>query len=94
VSRARVLGLAPRLGLDVEIRPIQLSELECAGELFITGSLGGVEPAHLDGPPFHSGPLTEQLAEALRELEFGTPAATGWDAGPLGGRVAERVGVF
>jgi para-aminobenzoate synthetase/4-amino-4-deoxychorismate lyase len=70
VTRARVLELAPRLGLAVSVEPIDLDRLARAGELFLTGSLGGVEPAHLAGCPFVAGTVSVLLAEALGNLDL------------------------
>jgi para-aminobenzoate synthetase / 4-amino-4-deoxychorismate lyase len=66
VTRARVLELAPALGFEVSVQPIRLGELARCSELFVTGALGGVEPAHLDGGPPEPGAVTAQFAEALR----------------------------
>ncbi len=49
VTRARVLREARRLGLQVVVAPLPLARLERAEEILVTGSLGGVEPAHLEG---------------------------------------------
>lgn len=70
VTRARVLELAPRLGLAVSVEPIDLDRLARAGELFLTGSLGGVEPAHLAGCPLVAGTVSVLLAEALGNLDL------------------------
>jgi para-aminobenzoate synthetase/4-amino-4-deoxychorismate lyase len=70
VTRARVLELAPRLGLRVRVEPIDLRRLERAEEMFVTGSLGGVEPAHLAGREHRAGTVTEQLGETLRDFEL------------------------
>ena len=66
VTRARVLELARTLGFEVRVRPIDLGELARASELFLTGSLGGVQPAQLDGQPPAPGTVTVQIAQALR----------------------------
>jgi para-aminobenzoate synthetase/4-amino-4-deoxychorismate lyase len=68
VTRARVLDLGRRLGLEVLAEPLHLSRLAGAGELFVTGALGGVEPASLDGRAIEAGPLTARLARALHDL--------------------------
>jgi para-aminobenzoate synthetase/4-amino-4-deoxychorismate lyase len=70
VTRGQVLELARRFGLEVYVRPIALGELAYASELFLTGSLGGVEAAHLDGEPGAAGPVTARLAGALASLEL------------------------
>jgi para-aminobenzoate synthetase / 4-amino-4-deoxychorismate lyase len=75
VTRARVLELAPRLGLLVAVEPIDLRRLARARELFVTGSLGGVEPAQLLGrqqPGAAAGPgaVAARLADALAVAEL------------------------
>jgi len=70
VTRARVLELAPRLGLVVSVEPIDLRRLVRAGELFLTGSLGGVEPAQLAGRHFGHGTVSALLDEALRDFDL------------------------
>jgi para-aminobenzoate synthetase/4-amino-4-deoxychorismate lyase len=65
VSRARVLQAAAELGLTSHTRAIRVSELAKAAELFLTGSLAGVEPAVLDRPPAgHS--VATRVSEQLR----------------------------
>jgi para-aminobenzoate synthetase / 4-amino-4-deoxychorismate lyase len=66
VTRAVVLELGHELGLAVHVEPIDLALLAGAREIFLTGALGGVEPAHLDGRPAGDGRVTAQLADALR----------------------------
>jgi para-aminobenzoate synthetase/4-amino-4-deoxychorismate lyase len=70
VTRAELLELAPRLGFDVRVEPIALNGLARASELFVTGGLGGVEPAQLDGHPRKVGTVTARLAGALRDFEL------------------------
>jgi para-aminobenzoate synthetase/4-amino-4-deoxychorismate lyase len=70
VTRARVLDLAPRVGLGVSVEPIDLRRLARAREVFVTGSLGGVEPACLAGRRPGATTVTAVLAEALREFEL------------------------
>jgi para-aminobenzoate synthetase/4-amino-4-deoxychorismate lyase len=66
VTRARVIELASELGYDVRTEPIDLAQLADAREIFVTGSLGGVEPAELDGQPARDRQISEELAHALR----------------------------
>jgi para-aminobenzoate synthetase/4-amino-4-deoxychorismate lyase len=66
VTRARVLELAARLGLLVSVEPIDLGQLARAQEVFVTGSLGGVEAARLAGLEPCEGGVAAQLADALR----------------------------
>jgi para-aminobenzoate synthetase/4-amino-4-deoxychorismate lyase len=65
VTRARVLVQAVALGLQVQVQPLAMRELRGARELIVTGSLGGVESAQLDGAPSAPGPVGTQLAQAL-----------------------------
>jgi para-aminobenzoate synthetase/4-amino-4-deoxychorismate lyase len=65
VTRALVIELAGELGLRVDVEPIDLARLAGAREMFLTGSLAGVEPAQLDGRPAGDGAVTAQLADAL-----------------------------
>jgi para-aminobenzoate synthetase/4-amino-4-deoxychorismate lyase len=67
ITRARVLELAPRLGLIAGVEPISLERLAAADELFVTGALGGVEPACLaDGSAAgEPGPVTSRVIAAL-----------------------------
>ena len=67
VTRARVLELSSELRLELAVAPLGLDELAGASEVFVTGALGGIEPAHLDSHPGSAelGPVAGQLAEAL-----------------------------
>jgi para-aminobenzoate synthetase/4-amino-4-deoxychorismate lyase len=51
ITRARVLASAARLGIRIAVEPLPLARLERAEEILVTGSLGGVEPAYLEGRP-------------------------------------------
>ncbi len=69
VTRARVLELARELGLDVRVEPIDLRRLARADEIFVTGAIGGVEPAQLGAARRRAmATVTAQLARAWREL--------------------------
>jgi para-aminobenzoate synthetase/4-amino-4-deoxychorismate lyase len=65
VTRARVLRVARELGFDVRVEPVALGRLARADEVFVTGALGGVEPAQLEDRRNRSGAVTARLAEAL-----------------------------
>jgi para-aminobenzoate synthetase/4-amino-4-deoxychorismate lyase len=67
VTRSLVLELAPRIGLIVSVEPLSLGRLSEADELFVTGALGGVEPAQLGGrrPAHDAGEVAARLARAL-----------------------------
>lgn len=67
VSRARVIQLAHDLGLEVREERVGLVSLARADELFVTGSVAGVEAAVLNGlEPIGPAPVTARLAEAWR----------------------------
>ena len=67
VTRARVIEIARGLGFAVRIEPLDLGRLAEASELFVTGSLGGAEPAVLlEGSAESAGPIAARLAAALR----------------------------
>jgi para-aminobenzoate synthetase/4-amino-4-deoxychorismate lyase len=59
VTRARVIEIARELEIDVAEQPIPLTDLDGADELFLTGSVRGVEPVR-------TGPTTARIAAALR----------------------------
>jgi para-aminobenzoate synthetase / 4-amino-4-deoxychorismate lyase len=68
VARARVIEIAGELGIEVSEEPIRMSEMRDFEEVFLTGSVRGVEPAKaLDGEDLQVGDrLTATLASALR----------------------------
>jgi para-aminobenzoate synthetase/4-amino-4-deoxychorismate lyase len=68
VMRAMVLERAVALGLEIEVGPLPLNELAAASEVFVTGSLGGVEPAALHGRPARDGRVTARLAQATARV--------------------------
>jgi para-aminobenzoate synthetase / 4-amino-4-deoxychorismate lyase len=72
VARARVIELAAELGIEVAAEAIRLSELRGYEEVFLTGSVRGVEPVKaLDGEDLPAdGEITAKLAAALRERWF------------------------
>lgn len=59
VARSRVIEIARELEIEVAERPIPLTDLDDADQLFLTGSVRGVEPVR-------TGPITARIAEALR----------------------------
>lgn len=77
IARARVLAAARELGIAVAERPLRRDELQGAEEVFLTGSVRGVEPARsLDGAALpRSGDLSRQLGDALRQSWLGQPVA-------------------
>jgi para-aminobenzoate synthetase / 4-amino-4-deoxychorismate lyase len=74
VARARVLEIATELGIEVEERPIGMDEVSSFDEVFLTGSVRGVEPVRaLDGEDLQvEDEITSQLAAALRLRWFGS----------------------
>ncbi len=64
VARARVIEIARELDIDVAERPIPLTELDDADEVFLTGSVRGVEPVR-------TGPITARVSGELRRRWFG-----------------------
>ena len=66
VTRARVLELARELGFDVRVEPIDLDRINRAKEIFVTGAIGGVEPAQLEGRSAGGVAVTARLARAWR----------------------------
>jgi para-aminobenzoate synthetase/4-amino-4-deoxychorismate lyase len=79
ITATRAVALARELGLEARAEPIDLLRLTHASELFVTGALGGVEPAQLvsatDGSDQRAapGPVTAQLAAALQRANAATP---------------------
>ncbi len=64
VTRGQVLRTANALGVDTEIRALDITELTHANEVFLTGSLAGVEPALRPAQP--SAETPPNVAERLR----------------------------
>ncbi|MBB4657745.1 aminotransferase class IV [Parvularcula dongshanensis] len=56
IVRSRLLAAAPSAGIEVEVRPLLMEEVE-SGTLFRTNSLTGVQPAGLSLPPSSDNPL-------------------------------------
>jgi branched-subunit amino acid aminotransferase/4-amino-4-deoxychorismate lyase len=73
VARAGVLATAAELGIEHSEERLDLEALQGADEVFLTGSLRGVEPVRaLDGTEFEvAGPVSTALAEALKRRWFG-----------------------
>jgi para-aminobenzoate synthetase/4-amino-4-deoxychorismate lyase len=73
IARARVLDLAAELGIAAEQRVLSTDELAQADEIFLTGSVRGVEPVR-----GREGDITAAVADRLRRLwlEAGTPDYT------------------
>ncbi len=73
LARARATEIARELGIDVREERLALDDLAAADELFLTGSIRGVEPVRdiAGAAPRPAGresaPLTRRIAAALRE---------------------------
>ncbi|HVW48620.1 MAG TPA: aminotransferase class IV [Solirubrobacterales bacterium] len=72
-ARAATLELAAELGIPTAERPLHLTDLRTADDLFLTSSLRGIRPVRsLDGVPLErSDPVVERLAHALRARWLG-----------------------
>lgn len=77
VTRLRVLELAGARGIDAIERPLARDDLRAADEVFLTGSVRGLEPAaSLDGAPLAGGgEVASWLATELRRAWAGERAA-------------------
>ena len=76
VARAAVIEEAAEIGVALREETLTLDDLRAADEVFLTGSLRGVEPIReIDGEPIPAdGPVTTALAAALRTRWFrGSP---------------------
>lgn len=73
VARGGVLEVAAEYGFEISERALDLDELRSADEVFLTGSLRGVEPIRaIEGDAIPSeGPITTALAAGLRQRWFG-----------------------
>ncbi len=91
VTRKAILELAERLGLPVEIRSIDRSEIYVAEEMFLCGTGVQVSPViELDHRPVGTGavgPITRRIREAYFDAVRGrTPALAHWVTPiPIGG---------
>jgi branched-chain amino acid aminotransferase len=81
ITRATVLELAADAGITCREGDYSLAELYNSGELFVTGTMGGIAPVtRLDGRVIGSGapgPVTATLTDLLAKLTAttGTPVA-------------------
>ena len=73
IARARAMGIAAALGIEVREREMALADLLDADEVFLTGSVRGIEPARsLDGVELHAdGSLAARISSALRDRWLG-----------------------
>ncbi len=79
VARARAIGAARSLGVEVREQTLTVGRLIAAGEAFLTGSVRGVEPVRSIGeaelaPP---GETVSQIAAQLKQLWM-ADGATRW----------------
>jgi para-aminobenzoate synthetase / 4-amino-4-deoxychorismate lyase len=77
VTRARVLEIAAGLGVEAHERTLGHDALLTADEVFLTGSVRGVEPVDsIDGESIAArGEVAPTLAAELRRLWLGAPVA-------------------
>lgn len=77
VTRMRVLELAAALDIETHEITVFREDLLAADEVFLTGSVRGVEPAgSLDGAPLAgAGEIADRLAAALRRAWTGAKTA-------------------
>jgi para-aminobenzoate synthetase/4-amino-4-deoxychorismate lyase len=79
IAREGVIEVAASCGITVEERCIDLDLLRGADEVFLTGSIRGVEPVReIDGDPLpEDGEVTAELAAGLRERWLGRVLSPG-----------------
>jgi para-aminobenzoate synthetase / 4-amino-4-deoxychorismate lyase len=80
VTRAAIIATAERLGIGVAVEEVTVGRLRSAAEVFVSGSLGGVQPVEsVDSRPVGPvGPVTVLLSAALpeyRTVRYPGPAA-------------------
>ncbi|HEX6688446.1 MAG TPA: aminotransferase class IV [Solirubrobacterales bacterium] len=78
VTRMRVLEIAAGLGVETAETALASGDLLAADEVFLTGSVRGIEPAlSLDGAPLrHEGEISGRLAAELRRAWAGATTAS------------------
>jgi para-aminobenzoate synthetase/4-amino-4-deoxychorismate lyase len=79
LTRAAAIELARQEGVEVRERLLDREELLCADEVFLTGSIRGIEPAlSMDGTALGRGhEIAELLAGGLRRRWSRSPQAAG-----------------
>lgn len=77
IARAGAIEAAREAGIEVVERPLDRDELLAADEVFLTGSVRGVEPARsLDGAPLPAvTDLSRRVGERLRRRWLAAPVA-------------------
>jgi branched-chain amino acid aminotransferase len=82
ITRRSVIELCGGLGLPVDVRPVPVTELRNADEIFLSTTAGGVMPAtRIDGRIMSNdrpGPISRQVHDA-----FWSRRAEGWHATPV-----------
>ena len=72
ITRATMIQIAKKLGMEVQERNVTVSEFYNADEVFICGTVGEVVPVKMiDGKKIGKqvpGPLTEKIAEEYKKL--------------------------
>jgi branched-chain amino acid aminotransferase len=72
ITRQAVLDLAAEAGLPTAVGDYSLTQLYCASEMFVTGTMGGLTPVlAVDGRPIgdrKAGPVTGRLTELFAQL--------------------------
>jgi hypothetical protein len=78
IARAGAIAAAGEAGIEVIAGPLTRDALLGADEVFLTGSVRGVEPARsLDGEPLpRAGELSRRVGDRLRRRWQGAPAAS------------------
>ncbi len=78
LARAGAIAAAAAIGIEVHQRALTQAELLAADEVFLTGSVRGVEPAAaLDGAPLPpAGELSRRVGDGLRRRWLRDPAAS------------------
>lgn len=77
IARARAIETAAELGIEVDESRLDLGDLTGADEVFLTGSIRGVEPVRaIDATPLPPGrETTARIAAALRQRWLGGTSA-------------------
>ena len=71
ITRLQTIKIARDMGIQVAERCVALDELFTADEVFMTGSVRGIEPiSAIDGTDIRSGTKTLELATHLRRVWF------------------------
>jgi len=78
IARAGAIAAAQEAGIEVIEQPLRRADLLAAEEVFLTGSVRGVEPAcSLDGVPLAAAtPVSRRVGAGLRRRWLGATLAT------------------